>query len=264
MVLFVQLNLSYAVARRKNDPFAPRDADTKFAAEVKRVAAARDLTLRELARRVDLDHTVVLRQIRDAKKTQEKTAKRYATALEVPELYLRLLAGCGGAWTSNSTDIESAITALRAIATDAWIHIQPEKRDVFWAEIIAALGRDDLHSRKSLENALVFHTRSQVNATFGVDEKRSAILELTEILKPLGLDTRIYAAGASNSILADVYLMMSGTVSDDDVRAHVDLQRELLESRGEYTPKMDDHLGRMQSDPRYVVELRGSEKAKAK
>lgn len=261
MVLFMDRDLLEVAARRKNDAFALLDTDTPFAAEVKRVAAGRDLTLRELARRLGRDHTVVLRQIRDSQKTQAKTARAYAAALDVPPLYLRLLAG---GLIADADETEMAIAALRAIAIEAWHLIRREKREVFWADINAALRSDVERTERVLAKAFVLHARAQINSLIGIAEKRDAILELTEILKPLGLDTRSYATGVSNGVLAHIYLMVSGTVSDDDARELVSLQRKRLKIRGDYTPEMDDHLVRMQADPLYVVELSGSEKAQSK
>lgn len=243
--------------RRKNDAFALLDTDTPFAAEVKRVAAGRDLTLRELARRLGCDHTVVLRQIRDSQKTQAKTATAYAAALDVPELYLRLLTG-GRIVDANETAM--AIAALRAIATEAWHLIRREKRDLFWADILAALRSDDVgRTERVLANAFVLHARAQVNAALGLVEKRDAIRELAEILKPLGLDTRSYAAGASNRVLAELHMFVSATVSEDDAQALVDFLRERLKIRGDYAPEMDEHLLRIQENSRYDIEF-GSKK----
>ncbi|MGP6189284.1 MAG: helix-turn-helix domain-containing protein [Vulcanimicrobiaceae bacterium] len=232
--------------RRRNDGLAPAKGDSLFAAEVKRIARERGYSLRELAQRMGRNHSVVSRAINERRKTRSGTAAECAKALDVPNLYLRLLANRAH---FESEDVDVCISGFRDLYAASATRIRSDKYDELWSILV-----ERLPAHVIIEGYLR-QTRAAVNAQLGVAEPYDACATLVSLMEQSEVDAQPFLIRTAETALMDLHLMLSGFITNADRDALIGHYRQTLINRGEHTPAMDMHLHGIRSDARYDPEF---------
>jgi len=241
-----------ALRRRSNDGLGEADGDTRFAAEVKRIARARGFTLRKLAERLAKHHSVVLRQLRESKSSQDKTADAYADAIGVPHTYLRLVARQRFADEAEGAE---CVAEFRLLFASALPWMQQGRREALWSAVVASLRSDAERGERVLIEAYLVAKRRRIDEELGLGARTDPVADLREALVQLGLKPGDFFKRVDDGVLAELYLHLSVTVGDDDAVQLIDHYREIIRTRDDYTPQMDDHLAAIRRDPTYVRTL---------
>jgi len=228
-------------ARRRGDALADDPQDTAFVAEVKRLARARGFSANSLGVKIGAHRSEVKRRLRPGEHaTFAKTAELYADALEVDRRYLRLLA-LGK--IDASIDAADASRAFRLLFDTAAPALSSLRLRELWYTAVAAANEDTARACRALAIPLCEELRLVAEAACGIEPKpRTPFVVLKNTLNQLGIDIAPYQAEVGPSVLFDLWLMISGTISPEDRDEIVDAYREKLRQRDAYHPAMDLEL----------------------
>jgi transcriptional regulator with XRE-family HTH domain len=208
--------------RRANDALRPAKRDVPFAAEVKRLARARGLTGVDLANKLDVEESTIHRHLRTrARRPHLTTVTRYAHILDVPEAYLRMVAGY---W--NETDNVSAAEATKTTFASLAVELKDGALEQLWAhfarspqraQVATALYQDQL--RRAAEQAC------------GIPSKGDARGLLRQELHRIGIDLSPYLRVRAD-LAYEIALMLWSLLADEDLNAVLTLIERRLIERG--------------------------------